>query len=71
MEEQTSFRELKLIAAHNCAKNMLLDGISVEAVAADLGYENAANFRRSFRSINHCSPTQWMTAFRRGELAES
>ena len=70
MEEQTTFRELKLIAAHECAKNMLLDGASVEAVAADLGYENAANFRRSFRSVNRCSPTQWMKDFRQGALAD-
>ena len=70
MEEQTTFRELKLIAAHDCAKNMLLDGASVEAVAADLGYENAANFRRSFRSVNRCSPTQWMKDFRQGALAD-
>ena len=66
MEEQTTFRELKLRAVHDCAKNMLLDGASVEAVAAELGYENAANFRRSFRAVNLCSPTQWMKGFRQG-----
>ncbi|WP_435211434.1 AraC family transcriptional regulator ligand-binding domain-containing protein [Luminiphilus sp. nBUS_16] len=69
MEEQTTFRELKLRAVHDCAKNMLLDGASVEAVAAELGYENAANFRRSFRAVNLCSPTQWMKSFRQGTAA--
>lgn len=71
LEEKTTFRELKLEAIHDCAKNMLLDGTSVEAVAAELGYENAANFRRSFRAVNRSSPTQWMKDFREGAFSES
>lgn len=70
MEEQTTFRALKLKAVHDCAKNMLLDGASVEAVAAELGYENAANFRRSFRALNRCSPTQWVKDFHQGSVAD-
>lgn len=67
MEEQTTFRELKLHAAHNYAKGMLLEGASVEAIAAELGYENAANFRRSFRALNQCSPKAWVARYHSGE----
>ncbi|MGD2009127.1 MAG: AraC family transcriptional regulator ligand-binding domain-containing protein [Cellvibrionales bacterium] len=60
MEEDTSYRRLKLLATHEYAKGMLLDGASVESIAAELGYENAANFRRSFRAINQSSPKEWV-----------
>jgi AraC-like DNA-binding protein len=47
-------------AIHHGAKQMLLEGVSVEAIAAIHGYENAANFRRSFRLTNGCSPKEWL-----------
>lgn len=59
-EEGATFRQLKVEAIHHAAKQMLLDGISVEAIAAIHGYENAANFRRSFRLNNGCSPKEWL-----------
>ncbi len=68
MEEQTTFRELKLQAVHRYAKGMLLENASVEAVAAELGYENAANFRRSFRALNQCSPKEWVSLYHAGEV---
>ncbi|MCH1491898.1 MAG: AraC family transcriptional regulator [Luminiphilus sp.] len=68
MEEQITFRELKLQAVHTYAKGMLLEGASVEAIAAELGYENAANFRRSFRALNRCSPKEWVTRYQSGEV---
>ena len=66
MEEAITFRELKLEAVHNYAKGMLLEGASVEAIAAELGYENAANFRRSFRALTRCSPKQWVAQYQAG-----
>ncbi|MEL0192149.1 MAG: helix-turn-helix domain-containing protein, partial [Halieaceae bacterium] len=51
-EEGATFRQLKVEAIHYGAKRMLLEGVSVEAIAAIHGYENAANFRRSFRLTN-------------------
>ena len=59
-EEGATFRQLKVEAIHHAAKQMLLEGISVEAIAAIHGYENAANFRRSFRLNNGCSPKEWL-----------
>lgn len=59
-EEGATFRQLKVEAIHHGAKRMLLEGVSVEAIAAIHGYENAANFRRSFRLTNGCSPKEWL-----------
>lgn len=59
-EEGATFRQLKVEAIHYGAKRMLLEGVSVEAIAAIHGYENAANFRRSFRLTNGCSPKEWL-----------
>ena len=64
MEEATSYRQLKLRATHDYAKGMLRDGASVESIAAELGYENAANLRRSFRAVNQSSPRQWLNSQR-------
>lgn len=59
-DEGQTFRQLKLEAVHQHARRMLLEGSSVEAVALALGYDNPANFRRSFRDFVGCSPTEWL-----------
>ncbi len=59
-DEGTTFRQLRLEAVHNWAKRLLLEKVSVEAIALSLGYENPANFRRSFRDYVGCSPTEWL-----------
>lgn len=59
-DEGTTFRQLRLEAIHNWAKRLLLEKVSVEAIALSLGYENPANFRRSFRDYVGCSPTEWL-----------
>lgn len=59
-EEGQTFRQLKLEAIHNWARRMLLEGDSVEAIALALGYDNPANFRRSFREYVGHSPSEWL-----------
>jgi len=59
-DEGSHFRQLKIDAIHEGAKRMLLEGVSVEAIALAQGYENAANFRRSFRVSQGCSPKEWL-----------
>jgi len=60
MQEGTNYRLIKLEATHSWAQSMLLEGASVESIALELGYENAANFRRSFREFVGCSPSEWL-----------
>ena len=59
-EEGTTFRQLRLEATHSWAKRLLRDGDSIDSVALALGYENPANFRRSFKAFVGCSPTEWL-----------
>lgn len=59
-QEGTNYRLIKLEATHSWAQYMLLEGASVESIALELGYENAANFRRSFREYVGCSPSEWL-----------
>lgn len=60
MQEGTNYRLLKLEATHSWAQYMLQEGASVESIALELGYENAANFRRSFREVIGRSPSEWL-----------
>ncbi len=60
-EENTTFRQLKLEATHAWARRQLLEGSGVEAIALELGYENPANFRRSFREFVGASPSEWLS----------
>ena len=58
--ENTSFRQLKSHALVSRAKLYLGDtGQSVEAIAEELGYTDAANFRRAFRKAEGCSPIEY------------
>jgi AraC-like DNA-binding protein len=61
-EESSSFREIRGEVLNQRARQYLIEtDHSVEAVAATLGYQDAANFRRAFRRSEGCSPA----AFRR------
>ena len=57
--EGTSFRELKSAALHRWAK-LLLEQTdhSVDSIAATLGYQDSANFRRAFRKNAGCTPSE-------------
>ena len=58
--EGTSYRQLKSAALINWAKIYLSQtNDSVESIAATLGYQDAANFRRAFRKQVHCSPHEF------------
>ena len=55
--ENTRFRDLRSAQLNAWAQRYLEHtDLSVEAIAASLGYQDAANFRRAFRAWNHCSP---------------
>lgn len=58
--ESTSFRQLKSRAMASRAKLCLLHtDHSVEAIAEELGYMDASNFRRAFRKAEGCSPIEY------------
>ena len=59
-QEKTNFRELRSAVLNNWARQLLDETQqSVEAIAAALGYQDTANFRRSFRSRMGCSPSEY------------
>lgn len=58
--ENTSFRQLKSTALADWAKLYLgQTSDSVEAIAATLGYQDTANFRRAFRKSENCTPNEF------------
>jgi AraC-like DNA-binding protein len=70
--ESTTFRQLRLDATHEWARRLLAEGLSVEAVALQLGYDNPANFRRSFRTATGVSPSRWLqSASEKGDATQS
>lgn len=58
-DEGQTFRRLRLDATHGWACKLLAEGDTVEAIALALGYEDPANFRRSFRAHMGMSPAEW------------
>ncbi|MEH6588327.1 MAG: AraC family transcriptional regulator ligand-binding domain-containing protein [Halioglobus sp.] len=64
--ESSSFRQLKSDALANWAK-IYLDQTnqSVESIAAALGYQDTANFRRAFRKSTCVSPNEYRLAHSR------
>ncbi len=66
--EGTGFRQIRGDVLSGWARRHLLEtGDSVEAIAASLGYQDAANFRRAFRKVEGCSPNE----YRRREAASA
>jgi len=62
LAEGTSFREIKSQITHQWAQQYLLRSqLSIEAIAAILGYQDTANFRRAFRKQQDCSPQVFRT----------
>ncbi len=58
--EGTSFRKIRGEVLANWARRYLLETEdTVEAIAATLGYQDAANFRRAFRKVEACSPAEF------------
>jgi AraC-like DNA-binding protein len=59
-QEGTSFREIKGSILGRWARRHLSNtNQSVEAIAAALGYQDTANFRRAFRNAEGCSPSEF------------
>lgn len=59
-QEGTSFRRIKGDILASWARQLLSDTQhSVEAIAATLGYQDTANFRRAFRNSEGCSPSEF------------
>ncbi len=57
-EEGTTFRALRSAQMSTWARRYLRQtDLSVEAIAAVLGYQDSANFRRAFRVWESCSPS--------------
>jgi len=63
LAEGTSFREIKSQITHQWAQQYLLHSqLSIEAIAAILGYQDTANFRRAFRKQQGGSPQAFRTS---------
>jgi AraC-like DNA-binding protein len=68
--EGTSYRQLKSEVLRHWAHQYLLHTRdSVESIAASLGYQDAANFRRAFRQWENCSPQAFRHAGRERDAA--
>ena len=62
-QEGSGYRQVREeILSDMSARHLLDDRLSVESIAALLGYHDSANFRRAFRRWHGCSPQE----FRRG-----
>jgi AraC-like DNA-binding protein len=67
-EEGTTFRNIRSSEMNAWARRYLTQtDLSVEAIGAVLGYQDAANFRRAFRVWESCSPSE----FRRQETSDA
>lgn len=59
-EEGASFRELRASVLNQWAQLYLKKSdASIESIAGILGYQDAANFRRAFRSMNQMTPSEY------------
>lgn len=68
--EGTSFRDLRGGVLDDWAKRHLAQtGDSIESIAATLGYQDAANFRRAFRNRSGMTPVQYRDMLALGEAA--
>lgn len=59
-QEGTNFRQIRGTILASWARQHLREtDHSVEAIAAELGYQDAANFRRAFRNSEGCTPSEY------------
>jgi AraC-like DNA-binding protein len=59
-QEGSSYRVIKGTVLESWARLHLRETqLSVEAIAAALGYQDTANFRRAFRRSEGCSPSEF------------
>jgi AraC-like DNA-binding protein len=59
-QEGQTFRALKVSVILERAREYLRETpLSVDAIAIALGYQDVANFRRSFRAVEGCSPSEY------------
>jgi AraC-like DNA-binding protein len=59
-QEGASYREIRNKVLNTWARQYLMHtSDSVESIAASLGYQDAANFRRAFRNREGCSPREF------------
>jgi AraC-like DNA-binding protein len=59
-QEQTTFRDIRTGELHSWARRYLAHThLTVEAIGAVLGYQDAANFRRAFKAQQGCSPSNF------------
>ena len=62
--ENASFRQLRSQALISRARQYLRDtDYTVETIAEELGYQDAANFRRAFRKSEGCAPIDYRKRF--------
>lgn len=65
--ENTSFRDIARQVQHTLAKQRLQSGaMTVTEVAFSLGFSDAANFTRAFRTLERCSPSEYQRGARDG-----
>ncbi|CAA0111457.1 putative HTH-type transcriptional regulator [Zhongshania aliphaticivorans] len=63
-EEDTTFRKLLNTVTNEWANHYLSETkYSIDAIAAQLGYQDAANFRRAYRQLNNCTPNAYRTQY--------
>ena len=66
-DEGTNFRAIKDAVYDDLAKEWLMAGeLSVEDIAARLGFSDSFAFRRSFQKTNLCAPTAYRRRMREG-----
>lgn len=59
-QEGSSFREIRGLVLNDWAQQHLLESdVTIEAIAATLGYQDTANFRRAFRSRSGMTPGEY------------
>ena len=68
-QEGSSFRDIRADVLQRWARQYLAETEhTVEAIAALLGYQDTANFRRAFRQREGCSPSQFRQSTAAGKV---
>ena len=68
-KEGSSFREIRNQVLSDLACQHLLEtDANIESIAATLGYQDAANFRRAFQARTHMTPSEYRSRAANSEL---